>query len=306
MRFASRPREEQPDGRADRRPPDLDGLTQAARDGVDEGPAARPSVESAVLRRHRHADRRRWHLVLHGDADRPAGAGAAVLDRFCARTRTATCWSRRSSGSASPSTTRRSWPSRCGRGRRRRAASLAFRTNVDDWTTAGPEHALRFETGASDGLKPYVHVRAGLWARLTRRALLRPRRARRDARERGGRRSFGVSLRRRLLPDGKGQRARRHDMTRPQRSPETAAAHERAQRFEGCRAKRVGAKRVGAGRVPNPQRALAFLAIAVAITLAVLDGSIVGDRPARRSRASSASAPPEAIWVTNAYQLAVT
>jgi hypothetical protein len=45
---------------------------------------------------------------------------------------------------------------------------LAFRTNVDDWVEAGPDHPLRFETGASDGLKPYVHVRADLWARLTR------------------------------------------------------------------------------------------------------------------------------------------
>jgi uncharacterized protein len=45
---------------------------------------------------------------------------------------------------------------------------LTFRTNVDDWVEAGPQHPLRFETGASEGLKPYVHVRADLWARLTR------------------------------------------------------------------------------------------------------------------------------------------
>jgi uncharacterized protein len=32
----------------------------------------------------------------------------------------------------------------------------------------GPDNALRFETGAGDGLKPYVHVRRDLWARLTR------------------------------------------------------------------------------------------------------------------------------------------
>jgi len=46
--------------------------------------------------------------------------------------------------------------------------SLAFRTNVDDWTTAGSDHPMRFEVGASEGLKPYVHVRAGLWARVSR------------------------------------------------------------------------------------------------------------------------------------------
>jgi hypothetical protein len=46
--------------------------------------------------------------------------------------------------------------------------TLSFRTNVEDWTTAGPDHAIRFQTGASGGLKPYVHVRAGLWARVNR------------------------------------------------------------------------------------------------------------------------------------------
>jgi hypothetical protein len=46
--------------------------------------------------------------------------------------------------------------------------SLAFRTNVEDWVEAGPDHPLRFEAGASEGLKPYVHVRDELWARLTR------------------------------------------------------------------------------------------------------------------------------------------
>jgi uncharacterized protein len=52
-----------------------------------------------------------------------------------------------------------------GKGRQR---SLCFRTNVDDWTTAGPDHPMRFEIGACEGLKPYVHVRAGLWARVNR------------------------------------------------------------------------------------------------------------------------------------------
>ena len=46
--------------------------------------------------------------------------------------------------------------------------TLSFRTNVDDWTEAGPDHPMRFEIGASEGLKPYVHVRAGLWARVNR------------------------------------------------------------------------------------------------------------------------------------------
>jgi uncharacterized protein len=46
---------------------------------------------------------------------------------------------------------------------------LHFRTNVDDWVACGPQHALRFEpeTGTG-GLKPYLHVRRDLWAKVTR------------------------------------------------------------------------------------------------------------------------------------------
>src|SRR5476649_3098037 len=45
---------------------------------------------------------------------------------------------------------------------------LRFRTNVDDWVDAGPGHRLRFETEASGGLRPYLHVRRELWAKVTR------------------------------------------------------------------------------------------------------------------------------------------
>jgi hypothetical protein len=46
---------------------------------------------------------------------------------------------------------------------------IFFRTNVDDWVACGPEHALRFEPEpATGGLKPYLHVRRGLWAKVTR------------------------------------------------------------------------------------------------------------------------------------------
>jgi hypothetical protein len=47
---------------------------------------------------------------------------------------------------------------------------LIFRTNVEDLVTVDSEHPLRFERGASAGLKPYVKVRGGLWA-LVKRAL---------------------------------------------------------------------------------------------------------------------------------------
>ena len=48
--------------------------------------------------------------------------------------------------------------------------SLTFRTNVEDFVTVDRDHPLRFEHGASEGLKPYVLVRGGLWA-LVKRAL---------------------------------------------------------------------------------------------------------------------------------------
>jgi len=46
---------------------------------------------------------------------------------------------------------------------------LQFRTNVDDWVACGPGLALRFEPEpATGGLKPYLHVRRDLWAKVTR------------------------------------------------------------------------------------------------------------------------------------------
>jgi len=50
------------------------------------------------------------------------------------------------------------------------ARRLTFRTNVEDIVTIDKDHPLRFERGASEGLKPYALVRGGLWA-LVRRAL---------------------------------------------------------------------------------------------------------------------------------------
>lgn len=51
--------------------------------------------------------------------------------------------------------------------------TLVFRTNMDDLVRAGPGHDLRFAAGAEPGeLRPYVHVRHGLEARLTRAVYL--------------------------------------------------------------------------------------------------------------------------------------
>ena len=47
--------------------------------------------------------------------------------------------------------------------------TLRFRTNVDDWVACGPQHRLRFEPEpGTGGLKPYLHVRHDLWAKVTR------------------------------------------------------------------------------------------------------------------------------------------
>ena len=51
-----------------------------------------------------------------------------------------------------------------------RGQVLRLRTNVEDWVEIDASHPLRFEGGASDGLKPYVLVRDELWA-LVKRAL---------------------------------------------------------------------------------------------------------------------------------------
>jgi uncharacterized protein len=67
-----------------------------------------------------------------------------------------------------------------------------FRTNVDDWVACGPEHPLRFEPEAgTGGLKPYLHVRRDLWAKVTR-ALFFDLVALGEERDVEGRAMFGV------------------------------------------------------------------------------------------------------------------
>ena len=48
------------------------------------------------------------------------------------------------------------------------ARRISFRTNVDDLVSVDAEHGLRFEEAPDGALKPYIHVRRGLWALLTR------------------------------------------------------------------------------------------------------------------------------------------
>lgn len=71
--------------------------------------------------------------------------------------------------------------------------ALRFRTNMDDWVECGPEHALRFDPEAgTGGLKPYLHVRRDLWAKLTR-PVFYDLVALGEEREIEGRRMFGVA-----------------------------------------------------------------------------------------------------------------
>jgi uncharacterized protein len=77
---------------------------------------------------------------------------------------------------------------------------LAFRTNVDDWVEAGPGHALRFEPQpTTGGLKPYLHVRRELWAKVTR-ALFYDLVALGEEREVAGKQMFGVASKGEFFP----------------------------------------------------------------------------------------------------------
>ena len=74
-----------------------------------------------------------------------------------------------------------------------RGQVLNFRTNVDDWVEAGPGHALRFELQPENGgLKPYLHVRSDLWAKVTR-SLFYDLVGLGEERDVGGTTMFGVS-----------------------------------------------------------------------------------------------------------------
>lgn len=78
-------------------------------------------------------------------------------------------------------------------GTRNGMQELRFRTNVDDWVTCGPGHPLRFEAeSGTGGLKPYLHIRADLWGRLTR-VLYYDLVALGEERDVDGQRCFGVA-----------------------------------------------------------------------------------------------------------------
>jgi hypothetical protein len=70
---------------------------------------------------------------------------------------------------------------------------LRFRTNVDDFVDVGPGHPFRFDLdAATGGLKPYLHVRRELWAKVTR-ALFYDLVERGEERDVAGKAMFGIS-----------------------------------------------------------------------------------------------------------------
>ena len=81
------------------------------------------------------------------------------------------------------------------------AGCLRFRTNVDDWVVCDQAHRLRFEAAADGGLTPYLHVRADLWAKVTR-ALYYDLVDMGEERMVDGRPMFGVASAGRILCDG--------------------------------------------------------------------------------------------------------
>lgn len=70
---------------------------------------------------------------------------------------------------------------------------LVFRTNVDEPVRCDAERRLRFETEeGTGGIKPYIHVRRGLWALVTR-ALFYDLVALGEVRSVNGREMFGIA-----------------------------------------------------------------------------------------------------------------
>lgn len=72
------------------------------------------------------------------------------------------------------------------------APRLLFRTNLDDVVACDRDHKLRVDIRADGEPRPYVYIRRGLWARLTRAVFL-DLAERAEARVVEGRRVFGVA-----------------------------------------------------------------------------------------------------------------
>ena len=181
----------------------LDALIADA--ATRKGPAAGASVESALLRRHRHAHRPRRHVALRRLADRPARAGEALRLGAAARRGPVRAGDARSRRSASRSRMRPSWPSSL---QGDPATGLRLRTNLDEWVTLGADHPLRFEPGPAAALKPYARVRGDLWALVTRPVFYELV-AKGEVRDVAGRALFGVASGAELLSHDGGRGARR-------------------------------------------------------------------------------------------------
>ena len=72
------------------------------------------------------------------------------------------------------------------------APRLVFRTNLDDLVACDRDHPLRVDIRADGEPRPYVYIRRGLWARLTRAVFLELA-ERAEERHVAGKRVFGVA-----------------------------------------------------------------------------------------------------------------
>ena len=160
--------------------------------------ASRRALEPSLLRRDRHAHRRRRDVALHGNADQPARPREAVLDGSAQGSRALRARharrARRDRGRGCALPRRRDG---CG-GRRRRAARSPFAPMWTISSRSGRSIPLRFEQDAKGGVKPYVRVRGELWARVTR-SLALDLIALGEEGEIDGAATFGVRARRRIL-----------------------------------------------------------------------------------------------------------
>ncbi len=131
--------------------------------------AAGSPVESTVLRRYRHEDRRRRHLVLSKDPDWPASSGQAFQPRCSSARATNISWLPLWRKSASPSPMRRSSPS-SSRSRTTNGgkSSILGQMSTTGWRPARATPCVSSRQADNGGLKPYLHVRRDLWAKVTR------------------------------------------------------------------------------------------------------------------------------------------
>ncbi len=150
--------------------PSAEGLAESASAAQGAASCRRCTCGTRPFAAISTCDRPRRHLVLPGHADRPAGAGAAVLDDPEARGRRHFLVTPvEKVGIIVEDAPFVAVDFEAGDGQ-----ALTFVTNVGDRVTAGPDHPIRVERDPETGEPaPYVLVRAGLEALIDRKSFYR-------------------------------------------------------------------------------------------------------------------------------------